>query len=132
MALAVTTPNMYHLQGGGIHVTYSTTSLTGKPQFHYQDAHISKTFTDKEIKVENTSIGSLVSVTLSLTIDSGSTSFSVLIPKVNLGGPDKSAPIHTDGITTIHRLSLVPALNLGQLELYTFTAMIGTASVIVS
>jgi hypothetical protein len=94
---------MYQLQGGGIHITYAATSKTGKPLFTYQDANGSKTFTDKEIDVVTTPIGKLVTVRHLIIVDSDSTTFSVLIPEVNLRGADKHADIHTDGITTIHR-----------------------------
>jgi hypothetical protein len=31
-----TEPNLYELKGGALRVTYSTTSITGKPSFTYQ------------------------------------------------------------------------------------------------
>jgi len=42
--------------------------------------------------------------------------------------PGASTHIHTEGITTVHRFSVVPVLNLGQDEVYTFTRLHGTAS----
>jgi hypothetical protein len=53
----------------------------------------------------------------------------VLIPHVNLDNQrGASAPVHTDGITTHHRFSLVPRLLRGQLQRYHVTSMHGTAS----
>jgi hypothetical protein len=67
-----------------------------------------------------------VSVTIDLTVDSGSTTFSLLVPTVNLGNA-VSTPISTIGITTHHKFSLIPSLNLGQTEMYTVTQLTGTA-----
>lgn len=38
------TPNLYQLSGQHLHVTYSTTSLDGKPILTYQDSHQGKSF----------------------------------------------------------------------------------------
>jgi hypothetical protein len=77
-------------------------------------------------------LGTVVSVTLVLTVDSGSITFSVLIPDVNL--PDQrgaSAPIQTEGITTTHRFSIVPIFNQGQRELYSVTPLSGSALAVI-
>ena len=122
-----TKPNLYTLHGGGIHVSYSTSGFDGKPHFTYQDVHGSQSFSDTQINVAGTPIGDVVTVTIRRTVDAGSTSFSVLIPTVNLTGLGHPEHIHTDGITTIHRFSIVPAFNQGQTELYHFTPLSGTA-----
>jgi hypothetical protein len=75
----------------------------------------------------DTEIGTLVTVTIFKTIDSGSTSFTLIVPRVNLDQAT-SVPIFTEGITTLHRFSIVPALNHGQTELYTVVHLTGTAS----
>ncbi len=70
-----------------------------------------------------------MTVTIRPTIDSGSTTFTLLVPTVNLD-MDTSAPIHTIGITTQHRFSIIPALRQGQTELYRVTRLTGTASAV--
>jgi hypothetical protein len=121
-------PNLYQLSGRDVHVTYSRTSLTGQPQFLYQDRTLSKVFAGDQIEtVEVPALGEIVSVTISQTVDLGSTTFSVLLPFVNLLG-HTSAAVHTEGITTMHRTSLAPPLNQGQRETYVVTALRGTAS----
>ncbi|MGH3773227.1 MAG: hypothetical protein ACRDRW_17835 [Pseudonocardiaceae bacterium] len=123
----VKTPDLFQLQGGQLHVTYSTTSFGGKPQFFYQDALRTLTFQGDQIRTVNTEIGTLVTVTILTTVDTGSTTFTLLVPTVNLGLATSIA-ISTEGITTIHRSSPIPVFNLGQTELYTVTPLIGTAS----
>jgi hypothetical protein len=50
-----------------------------------------------------------------------------MVPNVNLPA-SHTAAIETFGVTTFHRFSIVPALNLGQTETYTVTPLCGTAS----
>jgi hypothetical protein len=119
-------PNLYDLSGDGIHITYTFYPLAGPPQFHYHDTKQSHLFKDKEIRTVNTEIGTLVSVSIHLTPDSGSTSFTVLIPTVGLG-QSYAQPITTIGITTLHKINIVGPALLGQTELYTVHPLRGTA-----
>jgi hypothetical protein len=120
-------PNLYQLQGGGIFASYATNGIDGKPHFSFQDAQGSQSFTGAQIDVAETSIGQVVTVIIRHTVDSGSTSFSLLIPTVNLTAVGQQAQIQTDGITTVHRFSVLRAADRGQIELYQFTPMSGTA-----
>ena len=122
--MASTQPNLFELSGGGIHITYSTTSLQGQPHFSYHDFLQVKNFTGNQIKTLQTDIGTLVTVVIHMTVDSGSTTFSVLLPHVNLP-PSNLANINAEGITTLHRFSIFPIH--GQTEFYTVRAMHGTA-----
>jgi hypothetical protein len=123
-------PNLYELSGHGIDVTFLPVGAGGLAHFSYQDAHRSLQFSGDQIRtVAVADLGTIVSVTLVLTPDSGSTTFSVLLPDVNLDNQrGSSAPVNTDGITTHHRFSLIPQLLRGQLERYHVTPLHGTAS----
>jgi hypothetical protein len=124
-------PNLYNVSGGGIHVVYSTSGIDGKPHLSYHDSFRSLNFTGDQIRTVSVGdLGTIVSVTVFMTVDTGSTSFSLIVPPVNLGG-NFSVPISTDGITTAHRFSVVPAFSLGQRNFYTVTAMTGTAAHVV-
>ena len=68
-------PTMYQLHGAGIHVSYSTTSISGKPLLSYHDAFQVKNFSGDQINTLQTDIGSLVTVVIHITVDSGSTTF---------------------------------------------------------
>jgi len=120
------TPNIYQLSGPQLSITYSTTSFEGLPHLSYQDAHQTLNFKGDQIRTVATEIGTLVTVNLRLTIDTGSTSFSVLLPRVNLDATAQ-APVRAEAITTIHRRSALPAFNHGQLDIYTVVALSGTA-----
>jgi hypothetical protein len=119
-------PNFYELSGDGIQVTYSTTSFEGQAHFNYHDANLSKSFVGKEIRTEDTALGTLVTVMIQQTIDAGSTSFTILIPRVNLR-VSNSVLISTYGITTLHKFSIVGMPN-GQADIYTAHAMQGIAA----
>lgn len=128
-----TSPNHYHLSGGEISITYLPVGAGGLAHLQYQDAQRTLTFTGDQIRrVEVPDLGSVVSVTLTMTVDSGSTTFSVLIPKTTLPSvAGASAHIRTEGITTVHRFSIVPMFDLGQDELYTVTTLRGTGSAVI-
>ena len=112
----------------GLQVSYSVAG----PHLHYHQGPLVQDFTAKDIRVmEVPDLGTLVSVTIHMTIDSGSTTFTLLLPRVNLPAPPvlpAAVPVTTDGITTLHRFSTVLALQHGQQEFYTVTPLQGTAS----
>ena len=120
-------PTFWRLHGGGIYVTYSTAG----PHLHYHHGAVIRDFTGSEIRLVPVSdLGELVSVTVFLTVDSGSTTFTLFLPRVNLPGPPALptlVPITTEGVTTVHHLSLVPAFQHGQQDFYTVTTLHGTA-----
>jgi hypothetical protein len=124
------TPNLYHLSGQHLHVTYSTTSFAGGPILTYQDGHQGKSFKADEIRALECDLGTLVSITIRMTVDTGSTSFSVFIPRMRIV-QGTSAAVHTEGVTTLHHFSVVPQLSHGQLDTYTVIAMHGTAQFVV-
>jgi hypothetical protein len=117
-------PNIYELSGKHVNVTYSTTGVDGKPHFNYQDLQQTLDFSGDEIRSVETEVGTLVSVTIRLTVDTGGTTFSILLPHVNVPG-EVAVPIHTVGITTIHKSPIVPII--GQRDFYTVIRLTGSA-----
>ena len=125
----IVSSNRFDLHGGGITVTYGVSGADGKPYLNYSDSNLSRLFKGDEIRViQETDVGTLVSVTIRMTIDAGSTSFTVLIPRVKMadvqGAPTNIASV---GITTLHRFSMVPAFFMGQIDHYTAITLTGTA-----
>ncbi|MFB9264254.1 hypothetical protein ACFFWD_13905 [Bradyrhizobium erythrophlei] len=127
--MANTQPNLYEVSGHGIHVTYSTTSITEKPLFNYHDTFQTKNFSGDEIQTQSSMLGTLVSVFLLRTIDGPSTSFTLLVPSVRLPASEV-ATISTEGITALHKFSIVGP-PVGQTELYTVHPLHGTARFVV-
>jgi hypothetical protein len=106
-------PNEYTLKGGGITIAYVTNGFLGHPTLSYKDHHQALHFKGPEIRVLPTEIGALVSVTLNMTIDAGSTSFSFLIPVIELADRNAEQKFETVGVRTDHKTALVlPATGL--------------------
>lgn len=131
----VTRPaNLYSLhnnviQGGqfSLYIIYSPSGLGGEPFFQYHDPSQSLSFTGNQIQTTESPLGNLVTVTTRMTVDAGSTTFTLFVPTVNLVG--QSLSITTFGVTTTHRGGILP--NLGQTELYSVTELLGTAESVV-
>ena len=67
-------PNLYQLSGKHLNITYSTSGIDGKPHFSYQDLQQTLNFTGDQIRSVETEIGTLVTVTIRMTVDTGGTS----------------------------------------------------------
>lgn len=128
-------PNLYHLhnnviQGGQflLSITYSSSSLKGEPFFEYHAGSKSLSFSGNQIRTTESPLGNLVTVTISRPSETGSTTFTLVVPSVGLTG--QSLPINTFGVTTTRRGGFVP--NIGQQDLYTVTELAGTAQFVES
>jgi hypothetical protein len=130
MATPFVHPNLYNLSGHGLHITYSTTGIDGKPHFSYHSTTQTLSFSGDQIETLQSPLGTLVTVFIFRTIDGPSTSFTLLVPRVNLNA-NEHLQIRTEGITTMHRFSIIPAMLHGQLDHYTVRALHGTASHVV-
>jgi hypothetical protein len=136
MALQFVTPNLWMLSGGGITIRYSTIPLLGPaggPHLYYQNSLTLTSLTFDKTGIRDVSVpdlGEIVSVTLQLTIDTGSTTLSLLLPFVNILqiGPVSSVLVSTDAIITTHSGPFGPPLGQGQKEHYTIIPLTGTAS----
>ena len=126
--MANVTPNQFSLHNSRVKFTYSTSGLQGQPHLSYDDGHPVLNFQGPQIRVADTEIGKLVSVTIKHTVDVESVSYSILIPVVVLKNNQDQAKIHTEGIITVHKTPLVP--QTGQRETYQVEKLDGVASVV--
>jgi hypothetical protein len=120
-------PNRFVLQGGVVKVDYATTSFVGQPVLNLTvGTGPTRHFSGSQIRRLNTEIGTLVTVTTAMTVDTGSTSFSVLIPAITLTGISDHVTFTTEAITTSHTgPNSFPAT--GVHETYQFIPMKGEA-----
>ena len=127
-------PNRFILQSndGNTKVDYETTSFVGQPILNLtQGPGPIRHFSGSQIRVLETEIGKLVTVTTNITVDTGSTSFSVLIPAITLTSTTDHQAFNTDAIVTRHSgPNSVPIT--GVHEIYTFIPMKGTASFVLA
>jgi hypothetical protein len=127
-------PNRYVCQSadGKTKVDYETTSFGGQPVLNLtQGASPIRHFSGSQIRATNTEIGTLVSVSTHVTIDTGSTSFSVLMPAISLSSASDAEAFSTEAIVTAHSgPNSVPST--GSHETYQFIALKGKASFVFS
>lgn len=124
--------NLFELWGRGIHVSYSTTSIAGIALFHYKAWGVEHSFQGAEIRVDETELGRQVSVTLETIPDLKTTTFTVVIPKVSVGGENARVRFSAVGVHADHFTSIGgPALVHGALTSLDSTDLHGTAQVVV-
>jgi hypothetical protein len=119
-------PNSYTLQGGNITFTYAKNNFLGGPFVTYNDGVETRDFYGTAVRVLETGIGTLVTVTTHMTIDTGGTEFSVLLPVIELADPTKTQNFNTDGILT-HFKGPDSFPLTGVRETYQFIPMTGVA-----
>ena len=119
-------PNEYTLTGGNISFTFVKSNFLGQPFAQYSDGVQTRDFFGSAVRVLETGIGTLVTVTTFMTIDSGGAEFSVLLPLIELAGITQTQSFSTDGIIT--RFKGPDSFPLtGVRESYEFIPMKGTA-----
>lgn len=128
-------PNRYilHSSDGATKVDYETSNFIGQPSLNLTQGPGGpiRHFAGSQIRALNSEIGALVTVTTRLTIDAGSTSFSVLIPAISLTGISDHQTFATEAIVTTHTgPNSVPLT--GVHETYQFIPLKGEASFVLS
>lgn len=78
--------NLFHLTKDDIHITYSTTSLRGQPEFTYRDAEQRYAFRGNEIRTQKGELGTLLSVSLKTAADASVTVLTLVLPDIQLAG----------------------------------------------
>jgi hypothetical protein len=99
-------PNLYDLKGVGVTVSYSTSSISGEPRLSFKKGRMELNFAGDEITAFETSIGTVVTVTIGKTVDRGFTTFSILLPSISLANSAAKQAFRTLGITTAHTTSI--------------------------
>jgi hypothetical protein len=124
--MPVVQPNEYTLQGGNLTFTYVKNNFLGQPFASYTEGGVTKDFFGSAVRVLETGIGTLVTVTTHMTIDTGGSEFSVLLPVIELANTTNTQTFSTDGIITHFKgPDSFPAS--GVRETYNFIPMTGTA-----
>jgi hypothetical protein len=76
--------NKFVLKHHKIEIDYTVGITPGLPALIYKDASATKTFKNTEITTEQTAVGSLVSVPLEQTIDTGGERFGFFLPQLDV------------------------------------------------
>ena len=119
-------PNQYQLTSDGLQITYTPSNDNGQPQLGYQGSHGNLTFTANDIRSEETVPGTLITVFLVRTVDTGSVTLTLLLPGVNLAGTTEQ-PIQTIAIETQNLFSILDRNKARQTQTYQVYNLQGTA-----
>ncbi len=109
-------PAAFILQGGDLHIIFSPFGSDGQPHLEYRDSSQTLTFAEDQIRTLDTEIGTLVTVTIQLVPDVGNTSFTLVVPRVNLQSHETQ--ISTFGVTTHNRTPFILVPVQGQTQTY--------------
>jgi len=126
-----TRANLFELSSRTIQVTYSTTSILGGPIFSYRDHALSRSFRGEEIRIENTAIGEVVTVTPETIPDLRTVTFSLVVPIVTVMTQSSGTRIKVLGITTTAPTTIAGPPP-GPQQLYSAVYLNGSAQFIVS
>ena len=120
--------NLYELKALTLQVTYSASSIDGRPQLTYKKGATPRTFRGDELRQEEHEIGTLVSVTLRSVPDLKTLVFTLVIPQVNVPETGTKVNIRTIAAeTTIFTTIGGPNLVEGAVQKYKTYALRGSA-----
>lgn len=126
-----TQANLFELSGASIQVSYSSTSILGGPIFSYRDNQLSRSFRGKEVRLQDTEVGQLITVTLETIPDLRTVTFSLVLPVVTVMPQSSGTCIKVPGITTTTPTTIAGPPP-GPQQLYSIVNLSGTAQFIVS
>lgn len=112
-------PNLFTLQGYQTQITYATASITGMPQFTYNNGAETLHFRGEEIVVEQNTLGQTVSVVLPES--RAFETLTLLVPVIHLSQECRESAIQTTAI-----LSRRVKVKEGQAQSYQTVALAGT------
>ena len=123
--------NTFELRGKSIHVSYTNTSVAGGPTFSYRDDRLSRSFSGEEIRVADTELGQLITVTLEAVPDLKVVTFTLVLPIVTVSQLNTQIGIKVPGITVNNPTTIggPKLLGPGPQKLYSIINMKGTAQV---
>jgi hypothetical protein len=123
--------NTFMVRNRRISVAFSATSITGQPLMQFKDRKHEVSVRGDEIRVVETEIGTLVTITLEPDADAGGLLFTLVVPRVVLASPQGEQTVATQGFYT--RSRLIPRLPANvQLQTYDAEELRGSASFVVS
>ncbi|MBR8835884.1 MAG: hypothetical protein DSM106950_18155 [Stigonema ocellatum SAG 48.90 = DSM 106950] len=126
-----TEANSFELSGGEVQVSYSSTSFSGVPLLNYRDNNINLNFSGQQIRVLETELGQLITVTLEEVSDESTVTFTLILPLVNLNTGSETIRIKVPGIKTTTRTTIAGP-GPGAEKTYTTVNLRGTAKFILS
>ena len=75
-------PNQFDVQGDGVTISYSTSSLAGEPLFNYQDSERTVNRSGDEIRTEETEIATLVTIDVEQIPEAREVTATLFLPRM--------------------------------------------------
>ena len=120
--------NLFELHNASLQVSYSASSLDGKPHLSYQKGGKTLNFRGSQLRQKQTEIGTLISVTLKAIPDSRTIVFSLLLPQVNVSTNQPPTQVSIKAFESTIRTSIGgPNLVKGQVQTCKVYSLRGTA-----
>jgi hypothetical protein len=119
-------PTQYELKAAGVLVGYSTSSITGEAQLSFKKGRTKLNFTGNEIGLLQTTIGTLITVTIASRPDQSFTTFSFLLPTIQLSKQSDRQSFRTIGVTTINKTTIAGPVK-GVQQVYKSVELRGSA-----
>jgi hypothetical protein len=132
--MANISPSRYVAQSsdGKTKVEYETSNIVGQRSLNLTEGPGPiRNFSGSQVRVLDSEIGTIISVTTRITVDTGSTSFSVLLPSISLKSISDREAFNTEAIVTTHSGPLSIPFN-GVHEKYHFIPLKGEASFVLA
>ena len=118
-------PTLFELQGDGVSITYSTSSIAGIPQFSYQDQDRTVSRSGDEIRTEETEIATLVMIDVENVPDAREVTATSFLPRIVLQQGTIETPLATIGVLTTSARRIE-----GQMQTYRALNISGTARLV--
>ncbi len=126
-ANAMVQPTQYVMSGKNLEISYQTGDLNAEPVFKYSRSGRDFSFSGDQIRVTQTEIGQLVTVTLRQVPDLKTVTLTLLLPAINL--ISDTALFETFVIYTTHKTTIQgPDVLDGQIQSYSTQRVRGKAS----
>jgi hypothetical protein len=120
--------NVFELTGNNVQISYSARGpfidQPGlQPTFTYQDQEQNLTFSGEQLRIQQSEICTLVSVSLKISVDAGATILTLLLPTITMGEM-AAQPFETYAIVT---QTFGILLRVGARQVYNVLQLNGTA-----
>lgn len=115
-----------------VHIDYST-NIVGEPIFRYSDSENTSNFEGKEIRTQETEIGTMVTVTLESAPDDYEITLTLLVPTINLDEDNCPEQFESIAIRTTRKTPFVGEGTVeGAVQSYEVISLNGTANYVLS
>ena len=131
-AAALESANYFELRRGRTRITYTVSDIGGQPQLGYDDGEQQQNFRGDEVRIEQTALGSLVTVTLNVVADGPTDLLTLILPEVLLKD-DKAERFRMPVVFhTVAGSFAGRPLNPGPVQTYAVKTYRGTARFVIS